>query len=107
GAQLHYATILRVVFLLWHNTRNCFFGMHMTTFSQEHARRLKDLEARAKAAGSNMTQVCKTTGIARATYESWVQRAPQTVRKLDELEAEVARLEKEAAKQAATANTAG
>lgn len=65
----------------------------MTTFAQEHKRRLESLEARAKAAGSNITQVCKATGIARATYERWVERSPQTITKLDELEAEVARLE--------------
>ena len=65
----------------------------MTTFAQEHKRRLQALEARAKAAGSNITQVCKATGIARATYERWVERSPQTITKLDELEAEVVRLE--------------
>ncbi len=69
----------------------------MTTFAQEHKRRLEALEARAKAAGSNITQVCKATGIARATYERWVERSPQTITKLDELEAEVARLEAVAA----------
>ena len=47
----------------------------MTTFAQEHKRRLQALEARAKAAGSNITQVCKATGIARATYERWVERS--------------------------------
>ena len=69
----------------------------MTTFSQEHARRLQDIETRAKAAGSNVTQVCKNTRIARATYERWVQHPPQSITKLDELEAEVARLEQIAA----------
>ncbi len=69
----------------------------MTTFSQEHARRLQDIETRAKAAGSNVTQVCKNTRIARATYERWVQHPPQSITKLDELEAEVARLEQLAA----------
>jgi len=69
----------------------------MTTFAQEHKRRLTALEARAKAAGSNITQVCKATGIARATYERWVERSPQTITKLDELEAEVSRLEAVAA----------
>lgn len=65
----------------------------MKTFAQEMADRLADMEKRAKAAGSNMTQVCKATGVARVTYERWRQRAPQTIKKLDELEAEVARLE--------------
>lgn len=75
----------------------------MPTFAQEHSRRVADIESRAKAVGTNMTQVCKTTGIARATYERWVSRPPQSVTKLDELEAEVARLEAEAAKQPAAA----
>ena len=71
--------------------------MTTLTFSQEHSRRLIALEKRAKRAGSNITQVCKTTGIARATYERWMERAPQSVTKMDELEAEVARLEELAA----------
>lgn len=65
----------------------------MTSFSRSFAEKLKEIEARAKAAGSNMTQVCKTTGVARATYERWNHRAPQTVTKVDELMAEVERLE--------------
>lgn len=73
----------------------------MSSFSDSFVERLKAIEARAKAAGSNMTQVCKKTGIARATYERWMHRAPQTVAKVDELEAEVVRLEAEKAKAAA------
>lgn len=65
------------------------------TFAAEMARRLKDMEARAKAVGSNMTQVTKNTGIARATFERWQQRPPQTIAKLDEMEAEVQKMERE------------
>lgn len=72
----------------------------MTTFAAEMATRLKAIQTRAEAAGSNITQVCKRSGIARATYERWIQRAPQTVTKVDELEAEVARIEEEAATKA-------
>lgn len=71
----------------------------MNSFSQAFAEKLKEIERRAKAAGSNMTQVCKKTGVARATYERWNHRAPQTVAKVDELMAEVERLEQEAAKK--------
>ncbi len=67
------------------------------TFSALMADRLQEIERRAKAVGSNVTQVCKATGIARATYERWRNRAPQTVAKVDELMAEVERLEREAA----------
>lgn len=73
----------------------------MNTFAEELHTRLANLEARAKAVGSNITQVCKKTGIARATYERWVQRAPQSVSKVDELEEEVARLERAAEVKAA------
>ena len=65
----------------------------MTTFSSAFTEKLKEIERRAKAVGSNMTQVCKTTGVARATYERWHHRPPQTVAKVDELEREVERLE--------------
>lgn len=75
----------------------------MTTFSEELQNRLKSIESRAKAAGSNFTQICKKTGIARATVERWRYRAPQSVTKVDELEAEVARLEAEKAAAAASA----
>lgn len=69
--------------------------MPQTTFEQEMHNRLRDMEARAKAVGSNMTQVTKNTGIARATFERWQTRAPQSVTKLDEMEAEVQRMERE------------
>jgi len=69
----------------------------MTTFSEAFKAKLADIERRAKAAGSNMTQVCKNTGIARVTFERWGNRPPQTIAKMDELEAEVARLESDAA----------
>lgn len=72
--------------------------MATLSFSDEHKRRIAALEPRVKAAGSNITQACKNTGIARATYERWVQRPPQSISKLDELEAEVSRLEALAAK---------
>jgi precorrin-6x reductase len=78
----------------------------MNTFSESFANRLQDIESRAKLAGSNMTQVCKTTGVARATYERWRHRAPQTVAKVDELEAYVQSLEMAAAKQQATERSA-
>lgn len=67
------------------------------TLSDQMQKGLRDMEARAKAAGSNMTQVCKNTGVARVTYERWKQRPPKTVQLYDTLEAEVARLEREAA----------
>jgi hypothetical protein len=76
------------------------FGSQMKTFANEMQERLRSIDARARAAGSNMTQVCKNTGVARATYERALQRVPQSVSKVDELEAEVTRLEKLAVKKA-------
>lgn len=69
----------------------------MSTFAQTFSERLASIEARAKAAGSNVTQICKKTGVARATYERWVQRPPQTIVKVDDLDAFVTQLEAEAA----------
>lgn len=68
--------------------------MSTLTFAEDHARRIAALEPRLKAVGSNITQACTNTGIARATYERWCRRPPQSISKLDELEAEVARLER-------------
>lgn len=75
--------------------------MNTVSFSAAFTEKLKEIERRAKAAGSNMTQVCKTTGVARATFERWRHRPPQTVAKVDDLEREVERLEAEAATRSA------
>jgi DNA-binding IclR family transcriptional regulator len=73
--------------------RENFWSNPMTTFETDFQARLASIEQRAKAAGSNLTQLCKRSGIARATVERWAQRAPQTITKVDELEAEVAAIE--------------
>lgn len=66
----------------------------MKTFAQEMKDRLDDYERRANAVGGNMTQICKNTAIARATVVRWKERPPQSITKLDEIAAEVVRLEK-------------
>lgn len=73
----------------------------MTTFAEAMKERLQSIEARAKAAGSNMTQVCKRTGVARVTFERWMQRAPKSVALVDVLEADVTALERTKAEQVA------
>lgn len=81
----------------------------MTTpipFETDFHGRLDDIERRAKAVGSNITRLCKKTGIARATYERWTARAPQTITKVDELAAEVRRLEGMTAEERAEELTA-
>jgi hypothetical protein len=70
----------------------------MTTFSQEYINRLADIEKRAQAVGSNITVVCRNTGIARATVERGRERPPQSIAKIDQLTAEVVKLEKAYAK---------
>lgn len=111
--QMHWFTLQRVlllynIFEAWafvrYNQRKNFHRKPMTTdtLSNEFSRRVLALEARAKAAGTSMSRICNTTGIvARATYERWRVCVPQNIRALDELEAEVQRLEKEAAAAAA------
>ncbi|WP_441280651.1 hypothetical protein [Tardiphaga sp. 862_B3_N1_1] len=64
----------------------------MTTYAEQFSANVKKLEEDARAAGTNLTQICKATGIARVTVERWKSRAPQTVHKLDELKAEVERV---------------
>jgi uncharacterized protein YjcR len=78
----------------------------MSTFEQTFQDRLVNIEARAKAAGSNLPQLCQRSGIARATVERWVQRAPQTITKVDELEAEVVKIECDASARADAARAA-
>ena len=68
----------------------------MSSFYQTMTDRLSDIEARAKAVGSNMTQVCKSTGVARVTYERWRQRAPKSVALVDQLDSHVRDLEAKA-----------
>ena len=75
----------------------------MSTFTAEYTRRLLAIEARSKAVRSNMTQVCKNTGVARPTFERCVKRAPQSITKVDVLEQEVERLEREHAERLAAA----
>jgi hypothetical protein len=65
----------------------------MSTFYESMVSRLANIEARAKALGSNMTQVCKATGVARVTYERWRQRPPKSVQLVDVLDAHVRTME--------------
>lgn len=69
----------------------------LPAFDDLHQWYLAEMERRARAAGSNITRVCEKTGIARATYERWGHRPPQTIKKTAEMGAEVNRLTAEAA----------
>lgn len=67
------------------------------TFEGEFKRRLADIKRRAKDAGTSITALCQATGIARATPDRWVVRAPKTIRLIDELERELEKAERETA----------
>lgn len=72
--------------------------MSDTTFEGEFKRRINDIKQRAKAAGTSMTALCQETGIARATPDRWVLRAPKTIRLIDELEQALAKVERQTSK---------
>ena len=72
--------------------------MSDTTFEGEFKRRINDIKRRAKAAGTSMTALCQETGIARATPDRWVLRAPKTIRLIDELEQALAKVERQTSK---------
>lgn len=48
-------------------------------FKQQFYDAMDKLEADAKAAGLNFTQICKETGISRATPDRWKKHLPKTV----------------------------
>lgn len=72
--------------------------MSDTTFEGEFKRRINDIKQRAKAAGTSVTALCQETGIARATPDRWVLRAPKTIRLIDELEQALAKVERQTSK---------
>lgn len=72
--------------------------MSDTTFEGEFKRRINGIKQRAKAAGTSMTALCQETGIARATPDRWVLRAPKTIRLIDELEQALAKVERQTSK---------
>lgn len=59
---------------------------------------LDQLERDAKAAGSNMTAVCREAGVSRTTPDRWRENPPATVATLGKLQEVVA---EKAAKKAA------
>lgn len=67
--------------------------MSKNTFEAEFQRRIDEIKRRAAAAGTSITALCQSTKIARATPDRWQQKAPKTIRLVDELEAELAKIE--------------
>lgn len=66
-------------------------------FQQLFLKRLDTIEARAKAAGSTITHLCRESGIARATPDRWRVRPPKSVELMDQLEAALVAVEQKAA----------
>lgn len=42
----------------------------------------ESLERECKAAGTNITEVCREAGIARGTFQSWKVKEPKTIREI-------------------------
>ncbi|BCP56218.1 hypothetical protein K32_48350 [Kaistia sp. 32K] len=68
------------------------------TFTGEFHSRLDSIIERGKAAGLNLSDICKKAGVARATPDRWKAKAPKTIQVVDQLEAAVAKAEREASK---------
>ncbi|WP_333855246.1 hypothetical protein [Leclercia sp.] len=54
-----------------------------STFEAEFYRRVEDIKQRAKAAGTNITQLCRTAGVSRTTPERWEKRTPKSISIID------------------------
>lgn len=63
-------------------------------FSALFKRRVRRIEERARAAGSNITDLCRRSEVARVTVERWRKEAPKTIEIIDQLEAELDKLER-------------
>lgn len=71
--------------------------MSEPTFGEVFRDRLDKVEAAAKAAGINMTVVCKEAGISRATPDRWRRKLPKTIDIIDKMEKVVAKYKATAA----------
>ncbi|EJG5414298.1 hypothetical protein NAD41_000899 [Salmonella enterica] len=49
------------------------------TLEQVFNRRVEQLKERAKAAGTNITQLCRLAGVSRTTPERWEKRVPKSI----------------------------
>lgn len=45
-----------------------------------------EMEAEAREAGTNLTEVCRETGVSRATPDRWKRRAPKTIRNVAQMQ---------------------
>lgn len=54
------------------------------------------LKAKAAAAGTNLTAICRAAGVPRQTVERWKNKEPKTIALLRKLEAEIEKARAEA-----------
>lgn len=67
----------------------------MGKFIDRWEKDLEYLEAQAKEAGSNLTEVCKRAGISRATPDRWTKGPPQTIILMDNMHKVIQNIRKE------------
>ncbi|ENW4943600.1 hypothetical protein ACFLMW_003748 [Salmonella enterica] len=53
--------------------------MEDSTLEDEFKRRAQQLSDRAKAAGTNITELCRIAGVSRTTPERWNKRVPKSI----------------------------
>lgn len=75
------------------------------SFSEVFRLRLEKIETDAKAAGANLTIVCKLAKISRAGPVRWTNDIPQTIKIMDKMERVVKRLAEKAKIKAETDDT--
>lgn len=62
------------------------------SMSEVFLAKLDQIENDAKAAGANMTIICKKAGISRAGPVRWRNKIPHTIKLMDDMAAEAAKL---------------
>lgn len=64
--------------------------MSKPTFGEVFRERIDKVVEDAKAAGINLTVVCKGAGVSRATPDRWRRKLPKTIEIVDKMEKVVA-----------------
>jgi len=73
--------------------------MRKDSFQAMFMERLDEIESRAKKVGLTMTDLCRRSGVARATPDRWRSRPPKSVELVDDLEDVVLAAEQEEAQR--------
>lgn len=63
------------------------------SFAEAFYARLESIIERGKACGMTLTDICRQSGVARATPDRWIASTPKTIELVDEMEAVVAEAE--------------